>query len=150
MLFRSPKTRGHHLVPTHERRARLPICLSRRKCLCCGLVIPHPPGPAGLLPPRVNSPGDIYTKAGRKASAHHNPCPALPAATASPEPAWHPPAKGHRRQAPLSTKANQRWSYNSLWLHIIGTFPPLKTSAYGEGLPPPPHPNADTSKPCQR
>lgn len=83
-----------HLHPEREwKGSEVAACLARRKCLCCGLVIPPlhwPPGPAGLPPPpgwdRVNtaagSPGYLYQGLGAgpvPTAAPALPCPPQPA-----------------------------------------------------------------------
>lgn len=53
-------------------------------------------------------PGIFIPRAGRGSNAHRSPCPALPA-TASPEPTWHQPARGHTADA-ASTQPGGHWA----------------------------------------
>lgn len=78
--------------------------------VCAVAWSPPPPGPAGLRPPpgwgRVNtatgSPGLFIPRAGRRANAHHSPCPAH--CRSQPQASVAPGGKGTRAADTASTQ----------------------------------------------
>lgn len=101
--------------------------------VCAVAWSPPPPGPAGLPPPpgwgRVNTAAgswDIYTKVRAWVQCPPQPLP-CPPATASPEPAWHQPARGHTADA-ASTQHRGHWACRSGCQRL----------PWGHTMPPPP------------